>query len=194
MESFKYDEQFPEPDDETSEEESVSSVLKETVILLVSAIALAWFIYTFVLQTFWIPSGSMEPTIAPGDRVLVAKFYYRFFEPKRGDVIVFPSPKTLENGDPDLIKRVIATEDMEVVEKSGKMFIDGKEINEPYVRPDSNNANYGPFIVPPDKLFIMGDNRANSKDSRFIGPIDDEKIIGKAFFTYWPPSRIGVLR
>jgi len=192
--SYKYDEQLPDSDDEITEEESISSVLKETVILLVTAIALAWFIYTFVLQTFWIPSGSMEPTIQPGDRVLVAKFYYRFFEPKPGDVVVFPTPKKLRNGEPDLIKRIIATEDMEVVEKKGKMFIDGKEISEPYVRPDSNNANYGPFIVPRDKLFVMGDNRANSKDSRFIGPIDDGKVIGKAFFTYWPPNRFGVLK
>ncbi len=194
MEPFKNDEQLPEPDDEFNEDESVTSVLKETAILLVTAIGLAWFIYTFVLQTFWIPSGSMEPTIQPGDRVLVVKFYYRFFDPKPGDVIVFPTPKKLENGEPDLIKRVIATEDMEVVERQGKMFIDSKEISEPYVRPDSQNASYGPFIVPDNNLFVMGDNRANSKDSRFIGTVEDDTVIGKAFFTYWPPNRIGVLR
>lgn len=191
---MKFEEDIPDiEEEEVAGGKTVSSVLRETVILLLTAIVLAWFIYTFVLQTFWIPSGSMEPTIVPGDRVLVAKFYYRFFDPKPGDVIVFPSPKSLGENEPDLIKRIIARGGMEVVEKNGIMIIDGKKLKESYIRPDNSNADYGPFNVPDKKLFVMGDNRANSKDSRFLGPIEEDTVIGRAFFVYWPPNRIGRL-
>lgn len=179
---------------------SLAAALRETLVLLVTAIALAWFIYTFVIQTFWIPSGSMEPTIMPGDRVLVAKFYYRLTEPKRGDIIVFPSPEKIGNSEPDLIKRVIATPGEFIKERNGKVYINDKLLIEPYALPDRPGYGFESYKVPKDKLFVMGDNRANSRDSRFLGPnnsfypVDRDQVVGRAFFTYWPPNRIGILR
>ncbi len=177
-----------------SDRPSTKSFIKQSIILIVISLVIAKLISAFVLQTIWIPSGSMVPTIMPGDRVLVAKFYYRIFEPKAGDVILFHPPVGTGDGGIDLIKRVIAVENSKVVEEKGKMFIDDNEIDEPYIREDNSNASYGPLVVPGGELFVMGDNRANSKDSRFIGTIKEEEVIGKALFTYWPINRAGILR
>ncbi len=186
--------QLQEPELESSKENPIWAAIKETASLLVMAIVLAWIIYTFVVQTFWIPTGSMERTIMPGDRVLVAKFYYRFREPKPGDIFVFKSPEDIGNSRPDLIKRIVATGGMKIEERNGQLYINNKLQDEPYTLPDRPGADFGPYKVPKNKLFAMGDNRGNSKDSRWIGPINKKAVIGRAFFTYWPPQRFGILR
>ncbi len=164
----------------------------EFLIILIIAFALVFgFVRPFVLEAFYIPSESMVPTLDIGDRVFVNKFIYRFSEPKRGDIIVFRSP---EGGEEDLIKRVVGVPGDNVEDRDGVLFVNGEHRNEPYINdrfPDSDT--YGPITVPQGHVFMMGDNRANSRDSRFFGPVPYENIEGEAFVTFWPPSHIGAL-
>lgn len=166
--------------------------LLELLVLVAVAVGAAWAITTFLVQPFIIPSTSMENTLLVGDRVLVSKFAYRFGEPRYGDVVVFTSP---EDGKTDLIKRVIAVAGQTVDVQDGRVIVDGKPLTEPYVNPDfqSHYDADEAVKVPAGTVWVMGDNRANSKDSRYIGPIATSKIRGKAFAIYWPPSRIGGL-
>lgn len=166
--------------------------LLEILVLVAVAVGAAWAITTFLVQPFIIPSTSMENTLLVGDRVLVSKFAYRFGEPRYGDVVVFTSP---EDGKTDLIKRVIAVAGQAVDVQDGRVIVDGRPLSEPYVNPDfpSHYDADEPFKVPAGTVWVMGDNRENSKDSRYIGPIAISSIRGKAFAIYWPPSRIGGL-
>jgi signal peptidase I len=174
------------------EKESFLSFLGELPILILTAVVVAWLIKTLVVQPFFIPSSSMEPTLVPGDRVLVSKFIYRFTEPDVNDVVVFVAP---DQGvvEQDFIKRVVATEGMRVQVDDGRLLVDGEQQAEPFIRPDSPNSNFGPLTVPDDHVFVMGDNRANSKDSRFFGPVAENDLVGRAFLIYWPPRRAGQL-
>jgi signal peptidase I len=138
----------------------------------------------YVMEAFWIPSESMVPTLEIGDRVLVNKFIYRFTEPERGDVLVF---KSVEGGDQDLIKRVVGTPGDEVRVQNGQLFVNGEPQNEPYLNQQNPDRSfYGPLIVPEDSVFMMGDNRSNSQDSRFFGPVPYENVEGEAFLLFWP--------
>jgi len=188
--------------------------LRELPVLIVIAFALAIVLKTFVIQAFFIPSGSMEPTLMPGDRVLVMK---AFDSPQRGDIIVFEDPHPgrqpdrgivggllhwLSEGlgfarpvDEDFIKRVIGLPGETVELRNGKLYVDGRLIDEPYLTGRVDRRDYGPTTVPPDSLFVLGDNRLNSNDSRYgLGFIPRDKVIGEAFVIIWPPSRIGWLR
>ena len=169
---------------------------------LVIAIVLALFARTFIIQAFDIPSGSMEPTLVPGDHILVNKFIYgiripysniRMFtykEPKRGDIIVFIYPKDPSK---DFIKRVIGLpgETVQIIE--GKIYIDNVPIPDPWGYFDKKEPpefiakveNFGPVVVPKDSLFVMGDNRNNSDDSRFWGVLPLNNLVGKAFIIYF---------
>jgi signal peptidase I len=166
-------------------------VLEFLIILLVSFVLVFGFVRPFVVEAFWIPSASMVPTLKYGDRVLVNKFIYRFTEPERGDVIVF---KSVEGDGQDLIKRVVGVPGDEIAVRGGKLFVNGEPQKEPYVNkkyPD--RSFYAPTTVPKDHVFAMGDNRANSQDSRIFGPVPEENIEGEAFLRFWPPHRIGGL-
>lgn len=127
-----------------------------------------------------------------GDRVLVSKFAYRTGGPRYGDVVVFTSP---EDGKTDLIKRVIAVAGQTVDVQDGRVIVDGTTLSEPYINQDFPSHDDADAIrtVPAGTVWVMGDNRANSKDSRYIGPIAASAILGRAFAIYWPPSRIGGL-
>lgn len=194
----------------------VLGFLRELPVLVILAFALAVLIKTFLFQAFYIPSGSMEPTLDPGDRVLVNKLAYRFGDIHRGDVIVFENPTPSEEpdrnpvsgffvwlgrslgisppADEDFIKRVIALPGETVEIKDGQVFIDGEKIREPYL-PKRQMGDFGPERIPDGELFVLGDNRNNSNDSRFaLGNIPEDRIVGKAFVKIWPPSRIGWLR
>lgn len=164
--------------------------LKELPILIITAVILAWLIKSFVVQPFYIPSGSMEPTLYPGDRVLVNKFLYRFKEPEPGNIVVFVPPGSAEK---DYIKRIVAVEGEEIEAKNGKVYINGKSKSEPYIINMYNSSSYGPEKIPSDHVFVMGDNRPNSRDGRVFGPLSNDKIVGKAFMIYWPPRRIRIL-
>ncbi|MDI6892428.1 MAG: signal peptidase I [Actinomycetota bacterium] len=169
---------------------SLLAFLRDIPLLIIAAFILAWLLKTFIVQMFWIPSPSMEPTLYTGDRIFVNKFIYRFQDPRPGDTVVFISPF---DSSKDFIKRVIATKGETIEIKSGRVFIDGKELIEPYVK-QGDLSNYGPVKVPSDHVFLMGDNRPNSYDSRFFGPLPRKSVIGKAFMIYWPPNRIELLR
>lgn len=197
--SLGRDEYEPDPgghNGESREEKGgLLSFLGELPILILTAIVVAWLIKSFLVQPFFIPSSSMEPTLFPGDRVLVTKLDYRFRQPKPGDIIVFRTEQKVP-GEPtqDFIKRIVATEGMVVEVEGGRLFVDEKLRREDFTRPDRMTSTYGPFTVPLDTVFVMGDNRANSKDSRFLGPIETDAIVGRAFFIYWPPDRLKLLR
>ena len=190
-----------------------SSFLRELPILILIAFGLAIVLKTFLVQAFYIPSGSMEPTLQPGDRVLVRKVAY---EPARGDIIVFSDPKGRPTPDrgivggvlhflsegigfarpehEDFIKRVIGLPGETVELRNGRLYIDGVRVDEPYLEPPLDTRDYGPKRVPEGALFVLGDNRLNSNDSRFgLGFVPVDKVIGRAFVIVWPPSRIGWL-
>ncbi len=166
-------------------------VLEFLVILLISFALVFGFVRPFIVEAFYIPSESMVPTLQVGDRVLVNKFIYRFTDPKRGDIVVF---KSVEGGSEDLIKRVVGVPGDEISVRRGKLFVNGEPQREPYVNkkwPD--RSFFAPTTVPKGHVFVMGDNRANSRDSRFFGPVPEEKIEGEAFLRFWPPNRQPVL-
>ena len=171
--------------------------VKEYIEPIVIAVLIALFIRAFIVQAFKIPSSSMEPTLLVGDYLLVNKFIYgvrvpysniKFFEykkPKRGDIIVFIFPKDRKK---DFIKRVIGTEGEKVTILHNKIYIDDKLIDDPwghFTRPRSSIEDYGPLKVPEGSLFVMGDNRDNSQDSRFWGFVKTNEVKGKAFIVYF---------
>lgn len=169
----------------------------EWVAVIVGAVVVALLIKTFVVQAFRIPSDSMVPTLIQGDRVLVNKLSYEAHDLNRGDVVVFSRPPGLPAGpgEPeDLIKRVIGLPGDELVTRDGDVYVDDRLLNEPYL--PEGTASYGldqPITVPDDQVFVMGDNRENSTDSRVFGPIESDTVIGRAFMVMWPPGRIGAL-
>lgn len=173
---------------ETETRVKKKSVLREYAEAILIAIILALLIRTFVVQAFKIPSGSMIPTLQVGDHILVNKFIYYFRDPQRGDVIVFKYPWDESR---DFIKRVIAVGGEEVAMKDRIVFVDGRPLVEPYAIysearvPGGPGYEYGPVVVPRGSLFVMGDNRDNSQDSRFWGFLKSEKIRGKSFLIYW---------
>lgn len=167
--------------------------LIETVVLVALAFALAQGVKTFLVQPFVIPSGSMIPTIEIGDRVLAEKLTYRFSHPpERGDIVVFDDPDPTK---PQLIKRVIAVEGQTVDVHDDGVYVDGKRLDEPYTygKPSIPGTVALPVTVPDGELWLMGDNRTNSGDSRFFGTRPVDSVRGRAVWTYWPPGRFGDL-
>lgn len=163
----------------------------EWLIVVVVAVSAAMLVKTYVVQQFAVAGESMYSTLHDSDRVLVNKLSYRLHDPNRGDVVVL---KTLEGaGERDLIKRVIGLPG-EVIDISGcHVYIDGKELIEPYLDPEvvacTDTEGYSfPFTVPDDSVFVLGDNRGASKDSRALGPIPYGDLLGRAFVIIWPSS------
>jgi len=170
--------------------ESFGSFLKEVPALVFTAVIIALAIRWLIVQPFYIPSPSMEPTLKPGDRVLVSKFIYKFTEPSRGDVIVFVAP----NGDGrDFIKRIVAVEGDVVQIKDGELFINEKSADGKYETMPGDFSNWGPQKIAKNHVFVMGDNRPNSMDGRVFGPLPESNIVGRAFVIYWPASRLNIL-
>lgn len=156
---------------------------------LLAFIALVVFAFAFlrlaVLQPYLIPSSSMEPTLRPGDHMLVNRMAYRYSSPVRGDIVVFAYPK-----DPSrtFVKRVIALEGETVELRGNRVYIDGKVLNEPYLKA-GDYPPYGPEAIPKGKFLVLGDNRRQSGDSREWGLLSQDSIIGKAWLIYYPLSR-----
>jgi signal peptidase I len=217
----------------SSKKRSVARQVAELPLLVLVAFLIAIVIKTFVVQAFFIPSGSMIPTLRVGDRVLVEKISYRLHDPRRGDVIVFarellgPQPDVpwyqdgrnflrelvgLPVGDEeDFIKRVVgvAGDTIRYEGTPRKLFVNGEQVDQSFInrgvdrssptltnrdceRLDMEVSGRG-CQVPAGRVFVMGDNRGNSQDSRFLGPIEEDKIIGKGFVLIWPFSHIGSL-
>ena len=175
----------------------------EWVLVIVGAILLALVVKVFLLQAFYIPSLSMSPTLRVGDRVLVNKLRYRLHDVNRGDVIVFERPASETSSTiPDLIKRVVGLPGESISFIDGAVYVDGKRLDESYlsdgtVTSSANAPNKctaeAPCVVPSGQVWVMGDNRSDSKDSRYFGSIDESTIVGRAFVTVWPLGRFGLL-
>jgi signal peptidase I len=197
---------------ERGEKEDASrSFWRELPILILVALVVAVLIKTFLVQAFFIPSASMSETLVEGDRVMVNKLAYVFGEPSRGDVVVFDNPAADSEGEsllgailrhvgeslgmssPDsaLIKRVIATGGETIEIRENRVLVDGAPIDEPYLAGGVRMRDYGPTEIPQGHVFMMGDNRGSSHDSRSFGPIPEGDIIGRAFLKVWPPGRWG---
>lgn len=178
-----------------------SKILRELVeflIVIVAAVVITTVLRAFVIDQYKIPSGSMEPTIEIGDRLFAEKVTYRFGQPMPGDIVTFDDP--IEAGRV-LIKRCIAVEGQTVDLIDGKVVVDGIALDEPYTqgKPSSPldtmtgvTLSY-PFTIPADSIWVMGDNRTNSLDSRYFGPIPDDKLIGRALFRSLPLDRFGAI-
>ncbi|HDN84601.1 MAG TPA: signal peptidase I [Candidatus Aerophobetes bacterium] len=173
------------------------SWIKETVETVVIALVLAFLIRSFIVETFWIPSGSMEPTLMVGDRIMAYKIFYGINRVKRGDIIIFKFPLDPKK---DFVKRVIGLPGDTIEIRKKEVYVNKKRLIEPYAVHSDNwdtgfpRDEYGPVKVPPDSLFVLGDNRDSSEDSRYWGYVPKENIIGKAFLIYWPPWRIRILK
>jgi signal peptidase I len=166
----------------------------EWVVVVGGALIIALVIKTFLLQAFYIPSSSMETTLNIGDRVLVNKLSYRFHDVHRGDIIVFERPPGEADSEiSDLIKRVIGLPGDVVEGQNGQVLINGEPLDEPYLDEGVTTGDFDPIEVPEDHLFMMGDNRGDSRDSRFFGPIAEDTIVGRAFFRVWPLGDISTL-
>ena len=183
---------------DNSENQSLIKQIIELVVMIVLVVACYFGIRTFVVGTFEIPSGSMEDTIEVGDRVFSEKISYYSRDPEQGDIVTFDDP--IES-DRTLIKRVIATGGQTVDLIDGVVYVDGEALDEPYTdgKPSEPlNTAPGveieyPYTVPEGYVWVMGDNRTNSADSRYFGAIPVSSISGHANFIYWPLDRIGVL-
>ncbi len=179
--------------DESASEVSVVRGLIEWVAVLVGAVVVALLLRAFLVHAYWIPSESMEETLQRQDRVLVNKLSYRLHEVNRGDVVVFRRPDDQDAVIPDLIKRVIGLGGETVEGRDGVIYVDGRALEEPYLADDEVIDDFGPIAVEEGYVFVMGDNRDQSFDSRFFGPIPEDSIIGRAFVRFWPVGRIDTL-
>lgn len=172
------------------------SVFREYAESILIAILLALVARTYVIQAFKIPTGSMRPTLLEGDRLMVNKFIYRFREPQRGDIIVFRYPEDPKRA---FIKRLAGKPGDEVEIRYGRIYVNGEVLSNPDVFTQHyyyNIAGYGTgrIAVPKDAYFVLGDNSASSRDSRYWGFVPKNYLLGKALFIYWPPNRIRVLK
>jgi len=190
------------------------NAIKEFVETILTVVILVILIRNFIGEPRWIPSASMRPTLMEGDRLIIEKVTNFFSVPKRGDIIVFyPPSENLDqslwskftrsvgyfNSDTAYIKRIIGVSGDNIQIKDGiGVFVNGKFLSESYkletAEPICSIAKFcGPFVVPKGNYFMMGDNRGNSQDSRFWGFLSKDRIIGKAYFRFWPINRIGLI-
>jgi signal peptidase I len=203
-----------------SKSKSTTSSAIELVMIIVIAVLLAVGIQAFIVKPYRIPSGSMEPTLAVGQRVLVNRIGTRFSEPHVGEIAVFHPPKDAErqvcgpvphmvvvggaacstpeteHSNVNFIKRIVAGPGDVISIREGHVVRNGKPESDSYIRPCGgvSECNFPtPIRIPAGHWFMMGDNRGQSDDSRFWGPVPTGWIIGGAFATYWPPDRIGIL-
>jgi signal peptidase I len=221
-----HDETPPEPPapsppaDEPAAVPRPRSTGREISVLLVVAVVLAVLIKSFLVQAFVIPSPSMEPALRPGDRILVCRVCLHLQDIHRGDVLVFSDPHPTGPGrglvdgflhwlgqgigvaqpeNPDYVKRVAALPGETWEIREGVLYVNGQEVDRPYLSPDVDTRSFGPQTVPDGMLFMLGDNPLESGDSRFppneggLGYVPVDTVIGKAFVRVWPPSRIGLI-
>jgi signal peptidase I len=187
----------PRVDPEARRRQQIRAVWEWVAVVAVAIVA-ALLIRVFLFQQYYIDGPSMQTTLMPEDRVLVNKLSYRLHDVNRGDVIVFDRLTGVDNHD-DLIKRVIGLPGESLEVRSCEVFIDGRRLQEPYLNPEQTAAvepssrcgshtDIAPQIVPDDMVFVMGDNRVQSFDSRDFGPIEIDEIRGRAFVVIWPAS------
>jgi signal peptidase I len=172
----------------------------EWALVLVGALVVALVVKTWLFQAFYIPSSSMEPTLAIGDRVLVNKLGYDVGDVRRGHIVVFTRPDDWTTGDiDDLIKRVVGLPGETISARDGQVYVDGALLDEPWLAPE--DAGITEFLessgcVPSctlaaDQVFVLGDNRDNSSASNMFGPIEFDHVVGRAFVRVWPLGSFG---
>ena len=166
---------------------------------LLGGVAIAAILRLFVIGVYYVPSGSMLNTIHEGDLLLGEMVSLHFEDPRPGDVVTFDSPLT--DGE-TLVKRVIAVGGQTIDLVDGTVYVDGEPLVEPYTegKPTESLSDYlgsagisYPYVVPEDTIWVMGDNRTNSKDSRFFGPVSVDDVTSRVLFIYWPLSHVGTL-
>ncbi|CDN12080.1 MAG: signal peptidase I [Richelia sp.] len=181
---------------DTNSSAKIWKSLRENFSLIAIALVLAFLIRTFIAEPRYIPSDSMVPTLLTGDRLVIEKISYHFHSPQFGDIIVFQPPEELQNRgyqkNQAFIKRVIGEPGNVVSINTGEVFLDGKSLQEDYIA-EPPNQPFPPVKVPPDNLFVMGDNRNDSNDSRYWGFLPKHNVIGRAVFRFWPLGRIGFI-
>ncbi len=183
------DYQICEEQDVGSSGEDVAALLKEVGQTLLLALLLALLIRGFLVETYLVYGPSMEPSLHEGERLLVNKLVYRFRDPSPGEIVVFNEPG---NNGRNLVKRVVAVSGQKMEIKDGDVFVDGDRMSEKYVISASNDS-LSAHEVPDETVFVMGDNRGNSLDSRYFGPVPHEYVRGRAFIIFWPLSSFTVL-
>jgi len=189
---------------------------RELPLLVLIAFVLAVLVKGFLVQAFFIPSRSMEPTLDVGDRVVVNRLTYRLGEPRDGQVVVFvrqtgnrapaaqgplswvrravaQSLGGTPPGSEDLIKRVVGVPGDVVEGRNGKLWRNGRQVVEPYLPPNTFTSDFGPVRVKPGRYWVMGDNREDSADSRYFGQIPRSALVGHAFIKVWPVNHVGGL-
>jgi signal peptidase I len=180
--------------------------IREGVIVVVVAVLVAVLLRTFVVQTFYIPSGSMEPTLQIGDRIIVNKLSYDLHGVDRGNIVVFSRPPAEDCGGPevnDLVKRVVGLPGETISLSGGDVYINGNRLDESWLPASEQNKTYPgpggtpyslvrPYHIPAGDYFVMGDNRTDSCDSRYWGPIPESLIVGKVDLRVWPLSSIHI--
>jgi signal peptidase I len=165
----------------------------EWIIVIVAAIAIAVLLRTYVVQTFYIPSDSMVPTLQENDRVVVNKLSYKAHPVHRGDIVVFTTPKGVDPSFKDLVKRVVGLPGETVEGHDDHVYINGRLLPEKYLKPEVKTSTFPAYVVPPNSYWVMGDNRGNSEDSRVFKAIAKKTIVGRVFVRIWPLNRIGLL-
>lgn len=194
-------------------------LVRELPVLVVIALAFAFVLKSLVAQAFYIPSGSMVPQLQVHDRVVVSKISYRLHDPRRGDIVVFDAPPQVAVGRPrpspnpvvrlvrsvaeavgvvqpsaqEFIKRVVALPAETVEGRGGHVYVNGRLLEEPYLPSGAVTTDFPPVRVGEGQLWVMGDNRPNSSDSRVFGPIERQTVVGRAVLTVWPPGRAAFL-
>jgi signal peptidase I len=162
--------------------------------VVVPAIVLFLIIKTFFLESRYVPTPSMVPTIQIQDRFLLNKTAYWFKTPERYQIVIFKPPAQAGAKD-DFVKRIIGLPGETIKVHKGVVYINGKPLEEPYITPDrAPIMEFSSYIIPDDHVFMMGDNRNNSQDSRFWGPLPIENIKGEAWWRFWPVNRMGIVK
>lgn len=154
------------------------------IVALAGLVLLGGLVRAFMAEPFAIPSESMEPTLRPGDQVLVDKLSYRRAEPRRGDLAAFSAPDTGQVS----LKRIVGLPGDRIEIQDGVLAVNGRRMRERYVDyAQVDSVYFGPIIVPPRRVFFLGDNRADSRDSRDFGPVAERSLIGRVLVRFWPP-------
>ena len=189
-------------EEDAEPEKSTARVTAEWVAVLAGALVLALVLRSVLFQAYYIRFTSMEPALSNGDRVLVNKLGYDLHDVNRGDMVVFERPRGVSGGQQDdLIKRVIALPGEVIKFVEGDVYIDGQRLHEPYLKSSGitvGNLSSGCIVgggclIGAGEVFVMGDNRSNSTDSRSFGPISEHSIVGHAFLRLWPVTEFGRL-
>ncbi|MEE0510795.1 MAG: signal peptidase I [Peptococcaceae bacterium] len=177
------------------DEKKKTNYFKEYLLPIIIALAIVVVLRMFVIGMYYVPTGSMIPTLQIDDKVIATKISYQLHEPERGDVVVFKYPVNEEQGLKTVVyvKRLIGLPGETLEIKNNTVYINGTPLEEDYVNSNTNMPDFGPVTIPEGEYFMMGDNRNDSSDSRIWGTVKEEYLIAKAQFIYWPFDHMGRL-